>query len=68
MSKTLVDIDDDLLARAAEHLGTATKKDTVNAALAMVVRAAAFERTVAFAQSGGFDDLLDPEVMRAAWR
>lgn len=68
MSKTLIDIDDDLLAKASAHLGTETKKDTVNRALALVVRAAAFERVVEFAQSGGFDDLLDPAVMREAWR
>ena len=33
MSRTLVDIDDALLAEAAEILGTTTKKDTVNQAL-----------------------------------
>lgn len=34
--KTMIDVDDDALARAAAELGTATKKDTVNAALAFV--------------------------------
>jgi Arc/MetJ family transcription regulator len=33
ITRTLVDIDDGLLARAAAKLGTATKKDTVNRAL-----------------------------------
>lgn len=33
MAKTLIDIDDEALALAAEVLGTRTKKDTVNAAL-----------------------------------
>lgn len=32
-TRTLVDIDDSLLARAAAKLGTSTKKDTVNRAL-----------------------------------
>lgn len=32
-TRTLVDIDDGLLARAAAKLGTITKKDTVNRAL-----------------------------------
>jgi len=68
MAKTLIDVDDDLLARAAAHLGTKTKKDTVNSALEAVVRAAAFEAFVQFAEGGGLDDLLDPEVMKQAWR
>lgn len=33
MSKTQIDIDDDLLAHAAEILGTTTKRATVEAAL-----------------------------------
>jgi len=33
MARTMVDIDDQLLAEAARVLGTKTKKDTVNAAL-----------------------------------
>lgn len=68
MTKTLIDVDDDLLARAATELGTKTKKDTVNQALGLVLRAAAFERAVEFAKAGGLDDTLDPEVMKDAWR
>ena len=33
MTKTLIEIDDEYLAAAQQVLGTATKKDTVNAAL-----------------------------------
>ncbi len=33
VTRTMIDIDDDLLARAAKELGTTTKKDTVHAAL-----------------------------------
>jgi Arc/MetJ family transcription regulator len=33
VTRTLVDIDDGVLARAAAKLGTTTKKDTVNRAL-----------------------------------
>lgn len=36
VTRTLVDIDDALLARAAVKLGTTTKKDTVNRALELV--------------------------------
>jgi len=34
--KTVIDIDDEALELAAKELGTTTKKDTVNAALAFV--------------------------------
>ncbi|WP_328995655.1 type II toxin-antitoxin system VapB family antitoxin [Kribbella sp. NBC_01245] len=68
MTKTLIDIDDNLLAQATSALGTRTKKDTVNEALARVVRIAAFESAVEFAREGGFDDALNPEVMKGAWR
>lgn len=33
MARTLVDVDDAALSRAAQILGTATKKDTINEAL-----------------------------------
>jgi Arc/MetJ family transcription regulator len=34
MARTVIDIDDEMLARAQRALGTTTKRDTVNAALA----------------------------------
>lgn len=68
MAKTLIDVDVDLLTKAMAALGTSTKKDTVNQALARVVRIAAFENMVTFAKDGGLDDLNDPEVMKGAWR
>lgn len=68
MTKSLINVDDDLLAKATEELGTDTHEDTVHEALARVVRVAAFERQVEFAKAGGFDDLLDPDVMKQAWR
>jgi Arc/MetJ family transcription regulator len=37
VSKLLVEVDDDLLAVAANKLGTSTKKETINAALAHVI-------------------------------
>jgi hypothetical protein len=49
-------------------LGTKTPDDTVHEALARVVRVAAFEREVEFAKAGGYDDLLDPEITKEAWR
>lgn len=68
MSRTLIDIDDDMLARAAQALGTATKKDTVNAALAEVVKAELRRRHMDHLEAGGLPDLSDPEVMGGAWR
>ncbi|MEO7193720.1 MAG: type II toxin-antitoxin system VapB family antitoxin [Pseudonocardiaceae bacterium] len=68
MSKTLIDLDDELLAQAAELLGTTTKKDTVNRALSEYVK---FRLRVSFGErlvSGGLPDLADPAVMAQAWR
>lgn len=66
--KTLVDIDDAALDAARRELGTVTKKDTVNAALAYV--AARGERARRAAGSplllGVGEDLADPEVRRRA--
>lgn len=67
MTRTLVDIDDEALAAAAAELGTSTKVDTVNRALAEIAarprRLAALERLCTTA-----DDLGDAEIMRGAWR
>ncbi len=68
MSKTLIDIDDGLLAQSQEILGTKTKKDTVNAALREVVRLKACQEFVELAGSGVFDDLLAPEIAERSWR
>jgi Arc/MetJ family transcription regulator len=44
MTMTAIDLDDRLLMRAREILGTTTKKDTVNTALREVVRRDAADR------------------------
>lgn len=68
LTKTLIDIDDALLAEAAEALGTTTKKDTVNAALELVAtrtqRAQALARLGEKADRGDFDILLDKRNYR----
>ena len=67
MMRTTVDIDDEALAGAAAVLGTSTKVDTVNRALAEIAarprRAAALERLRTTT-----DDLGDAETMQRAWR
>jgi Arc/MetJ family transcription regulator len=66
MAKTLIDVDEDLLAEATTALGPATKRDTVNEALRKVVgesrarRAQALRNLQQIADEGGFNlDLLD---------
>jgi len=68
MAKTLVDVDEEQLAAAQEALGTATKKDTINAALRQVTAIAARRRDLQRLVSGGLPDLADQDVMRAAWQ
>lgn len=66
--KTMIDLDDDLLVAARSALGTRTKKDTVNAALAEVVAIRGRRAAVEHLVSGNLPDLGNPEVMTAAWR
>ena len=68
MAKTLIDVDDEQLAAAAQVLNTETKKDTVNAALRMVTSLAARRRDLQRLTSGALPDLADEEVMRSAWQ
>ena len=68
MAKTSIDIDDRWLELAAEFLGTKTKRDTVNAALERIGRIAAMQRHLEHARQGLYADMLDPEVMKGAWR
>ncbi|MGH3503571.1 MAG: type II toxin-antitoxin system VapB family antitoxin [Nocardioidaceae bacterium] len=68
MSKTLIDVDDELLTDAAQALGTATKKDTVNRALGEAVALARRRQHLRRLVEGGLPDLDDPEVMAQAWR
>lgn len=68
MSTTQIDLDQGLLARAAEVLGTKTKKDTVNEALRRVVQDQLRRDHVDELAGGALPDLADPEIMAAAWR
>ena len=59
MSRTVIDLDDEALAEAARHLGTSTKRDTVNAALREIAdrrrRAAAVQRMRQMVSDGEID-------------
>jgi Arc/MetJ family transcription regulator len=68
LAKTLIDIDEDLLTRSQEILGTSTKKDTVNAALRQVTQRAAAEDFLAMAREGKLSDAADHDVIAQAWR
>jgi Arc/MetJ family transcription regulator len=68
MAKTLIEIDEGYLVAAQKALGTATKKDTVNAALREVAALAARRRDLRRLTSHGLPDLDDEDVMRAAWQ
>jgi Arc/MetJ family transcription regulator len=68
--KTVIDLDNELLEAAAEVLGTRTKKDTVHAAMAVVVAEAErrAERRERLRNSAGGPDLANQDIMAGAWR
>jgi Arc/MetJ family transcription regulator len=68
--KTMIDIDDEALDLAARELGTTTKKETVNAALAFVAeRRRRIEQLLDDPYALGIGpDITDPEIMRQARR
>ncbi len=68
MTRTLIDTNDELLERARAVLGTGTKKDTVNAALAQVVALDARRQFLDDARAGALADATDDMVMDRAWR
>ncbi|MFY7069532.1 type II toxin-antitoxin system VapB family antitoxin [Nocardiopsis changdeensis] len=66
MSRTVIDLDEEALAAAAEELGTTTKVETVNRALREI---AARHRSHRFIDLIGDLDLdLDEQTMGEAWR
>lgn len=68
MSRTLIDLDDVLLAEAARLLDTRTKKDTVNRALAEFVAQRRRVELVEWLATDPLPDLRDPDIMGQAWR
>ncbi|MFF6781914.1 type II toxin-antitoxin system VapB family antitoxin [Streptomyces sp. NPDC012510] len=66
MSRTLVDLDDDMLAFAQQQLGTKTKRDTINRALAIASAISAEDRARALRWlQANADDFLDFDVLEA---
>lgn len=69
MGKTLIDIDEALLDAARAVLGTATKKDTVHAALREVIDQAERARAVeALAAWGQRHEPWDDSIRDRAWQ
>ncbi|MCC3762926.1 type II toxin-antitoxin system VapB family antitoxin [Glycomyces sp. TRM65418] len=70
MTRTMIDLDDDLLAEVSKALGTSTKKETVNTALREVLetrrRAMALTRLRAMVADGAIDSefLMDKKNYR----
>ncbi|HEY1175299.1 MAG TPA: type II toxin-antitoxin system VapB family antitoxin [Phytomonospora sp.] len=68
MPRTVLDLDDELLARAGKVFGTKTKVATVTAALTEAVNRAERASFIDWLADGGLPDLSDPETMDRAWR
>ncbi|GAA5054417.1 type II toxin-antitoxin system VapB family antitoxin [Nocardia callitridis] len=62
----MIDLDDDLLSKAAQELGTATKKDTVHAALRVALRQSA-ARNLRAMMVGDSDGLAHEAKVNAMW-
>ncbi|MFJ3217096.1 type II toxin-antitoxin system VapB family antitoxin [Kitasatospora sp. NPDC086801] len=60
MARTVIDVNDELLAEAAEILGTTTKVATVNAALQDLVKRRKREAFMTWLAEGGLPDLTGP--------
>jgi Arc/MetJ family transcription regulator len=65
MRRTTLDIDEDMLSKAREILGTGGVKDTVDEALREVVRMEAGRRLIAWYKDN--PDFGDPEIRERAW-
>lgn len=67
MSKTSVEIDNDLLEQARILLGTSSVRETIDCALLEVVRAAARRQEVEALATMDELDLADRATMKNAW-
>jgi Arc/MetJ family transcription regulator len=68
VTKRLIDLDDELLARAQRELGTTGVSDTVRTALRQAASAAARARQVAWLREGGLESMTDPDRRADVWR
>lgn len=68
MTKRLIDLDDELLAKARQELHTTGVSDTVRAALHHAAAAAARARQIEWLSEGGLSELSDANARAAVWR
>jgi Arc/MetJ family transcription regulator len=68
VTKRLIDLDDELLARAQRELGTTGVSETVRAALRQAASAAARARQVTWLREGGLEALAEPGQRADVWR
>jgi Arc/MetJ family transcription regulator len=68
MTKRLIDLDDDLLARAQRELNTTGVSETVRAALRQAASAAARARQVTWLREGGLETMAEPGERADVWR
>jgi len=68
MTRTLVDLPDDLVRRAMELTGAASKKAMITRALEELVNREAQLEMIDWVQQGGLPGLTDPDVMADARR
>jgi Arc/MetJ family transcription regulator len=66
--RTTIDIDEEVLQAASRELGTSSKVDTVNAALAFVANRSRLAEAFADPLIWGSPDLSDPELRNSARR
>lgn len=67
MTRTVINLDDDLVAKAAEIYGTSTKVSTVNAALKEAVDRRRRERLAEWLAGGGLEFEDHRELRDLAW-
>ncbi|GAA1664434.1 hypothetical protein GCM10009830_07470 [Glycomyces endophyticus] len=68
MTRTVINLDDDLVAKASEIFGTTTKVATVNAALKEAVDRRGRQDFLDWLEQGGLPDLGDEEIRASAWQ
>jgi Arc/MetJ family transcription regulator len=68
VTKRLIDLDDELLARAQRELNTTGVSDTVRAALRHAASAAARARQVAWLREGALEAMAEPAQRDDVWR
>ena len=68
MTRTVINLDDDLVAQASEIFGTTTKVATVNAALKDAVDRRGRQEFLKWLAEGNLPDLADEEIREQAWR